>query len=662
MPNYRQDDACNISASETLEEAKESDDVEIFEPEDPSRLTVWERQTLLECGVRPEDFGFDSCRSPPHEEPERPSDEMTVERAEALAEQFGCDGSQLTPEQKRVIYKLCLACHLTHQGLRSPQHYPYFEEQSNPASAPEEVWPGAMAYIKACSLKRSYLDPEDLIERLCKLKPSDNFELRKPRRPIIEWERSPLLEKKATISIPRPNWIYYLGEGNRIRRASPLAELIAEGRRGRWRKVVGRDIDQAPTPDLHLLKDMGHSPGGTLFPRYLVKGLGALRERADLTGDEYYDEEYEVAESQKAEATDRWKERHPDSILKEDRVSHYRTWPADLTDELDEIDRESIRRGRKRYINLLQETEKKMQELVAFWRDCGAITGQKTPPLSWWLSSWWISRSSKEPLLWPSRLEERLDAIMAESPGGGYSKLIEICRWKEAIVNTGSEPAPLDTPFPQSLLDELVVVCKAPWSTFEEMEDDVFEAISRWREAKDKKPAEPQISLEAGLEEVAQEARSSRSSEQGPASQPYTSDSAIVLEELTQLCKDQPRGTGRPSRTNSTITDQRTTWRDRLRPRTRSTIAKEQTSWRDRLRPRPGIIDASRNTTKAALTRPGKPRGITKQYSRKTSRKPREPAKGHAVIPVTPKADALDLSSIIGQQEVNGSTIIIIYA
>lgn len=286
-----------------------------------------------------------------------------------------------------------------------------------------------------------------------------------------------------------------------------------------------------------------------------------------------------------------------------------------------------------------------MQELVAFWRDCGAITGQKTPPLSWWLSSWWIPPSSKEPLLWPSRLKERLDAIRAEfgSSHGTKPRLIEICRWKEAIVNSGSEPAPSDTPFPQSLLDELDVVWQGLYA-FAEKEDKMFEAISRWRKAKDEKRAEPQISLEAGLEEPVQEARSSRSSEQGPASQPNTSDSAIVLEELPQLHKDRPRGTRRTSRTNTTLTDERTIWRDRLRPRTKSTMANERTNWRDRLRPRPGIIDASRNPTKAAVTRPGKSRGITKQYSRKTSRKPREPARGHTVIPVTPKADALDLS------------------
>ncbi|KAL9101264.1 MAG: hypothetical protein Q9163_003462 [Psora crenata] len=150
----------------------------------------------------------------------------------------------------------------------------------------------------------------------------------------------------------------------------------------RWREVT-RNIDQTPTPELHLLRDIGHSPGDTLFPRYLVKGLDALRSEADKKGDDYY-EEYTTAEGRKEEAIDRWKERNPDAILADDPVSLYKTWPADLMDELDEIDREAIRRGRRRYIDLLRETEKKMQELVGFWADCGAITGQRTPPSPQW--------------------------------------------------------------------------------------------------------------------------------------------------------------------------------------------------------------------------------------------------------------------------------------
>ena len=111
---------------------------------------------------------------------------MTIEQAGLLAEQVNCNGSKLTPEQRRSIYKLYLALHLKDYSLQSPQHYPYFEEKSEPASAPETAWPGAMGYEKANHLKRSYIEPEDLIKRLSKLKSSDNFKPRMYRHPTID--------------------------------------------------------------------------------------------------------------------------------------------------------------------------------------------------------------------------------------------------------------------------------------------------------------------------------------------------------------------------------------------------------------------------------------------------------------------------------------------
>ena len=58
---------------------------------------------------------------------------------------------------------------------------------------------------------------------------------------------------------------------------------------------------QSTTRDLRFLTDIGHSPGGTLFPRYLVKGLRSLRDEADDKVEEYYDEEYKKAEVIKEE-------------------------------------------------------------------------------------------------------------------------------------------------------------------------------------------------------------------------------------------------------------------------------------------------------------------------------------------------------------------------
>jgi hypothetical protein len=72
--------------------------------------------------------------------------------------------------------------HLRLIGLRSPQ---YYGDKSQCLSVAETAWPGAVTYLEAEKLKRGYIEPKDLIERLRKLKPSDNFELRKFRHPLI---------------------------------------------------------------------------------------------------------------------------------------------------------------------------------------------------------------------------------------------------------------------------------------------------------------------------------------------------------------------------------------------------------------------------------------------------------------------------------------------
>lgn len=153
--------------------------------------------------------------------------------------------------------------------------------------------------------------------------------------------------------------------------------------RGRW-VAFESGVELTPLPDLHLLRDMGRSPGGTLFPWYLVKGLMKLRADANSQGAELYNEEYDNAMVKREEAVNRWKEKNPDSILVDDPHSIYRTWPAGLMDKLDEIDREAIRCCRRKYVTLLKEAEKKMQTLVTFWRHCGLVTGQRTPPSCWW--------------------------------------------------------------------------------------------------------------------------------------------------------------------------------------------------------------------------------------------------------------------------------------
>ena len=75
-----------------------------------------------------------------------------------------------------------------------------------------------------------------------------------------------------------------------------------------------------------------------------------------------------------------WKNQHTDVKLRHHHVSIFRTSPSDLMAKLDEIDRETARFDRSSYIGFLEEAKKEMQELLKFWRECGLITGQRTPP------------------------------------------------------------------------------------------------------------------------------------------------------------------------------------------------------------------------------------------------------------------------------------------
>ena len=76
-------------------------------------------------------------------------------------------------------------------------------------------------------------------------------------------------------------------------------------------------------------------------------------------------------------------------------------------DELDSLDREAIRCGNERYMADLRETEKKTQALTTFWRDCGLVTGERTPPLPQWPDP----KAKLCGKYWPDYLFERLMAF-----------------------------------------------------------------------------------------------------------------------------------------------------------------------------------------------------------------------------------------------------------
>ena len=63
--------------------------------------------------------------------------------------------------------------------------------------------------------------------------------------------------------------------------------------------------------------------------------------------------------------------------------------------------------------------------------------------------------------------------------------MIEISRWKEAIINSDSETTASDTPLPPSLLDELDIVWQErDWLDGDDTEDEMIARIREWRKPK----------------------------------------------------------------------------------------------------------------------------------------------------------------------------------
>ena len=282
----------------------------------------------------------------------------------------------MSPEHSHALFMKTFAAILKATGLRSPQYY----QDKSQCTSFADIKPVDRACVKAANLKSGYIEPTDLIERLRKLKPSDNFELREYDHPYMSWIRSPLCHEYPPDHKEHPPlWVFrkqcelsrLLGEGP----ARPFEDWLEE----HWKKIE-LSLNRTPLPDLHLLKNIGSSPNGTLYPRYLVLGLHSLRDLVEKKVVRIYHHNVKDAEEKRRAAILDWDRRHQNAKLDHNLIYMFRTWPSDLMDTLDEIDRQTARSGRRTYIDLLVEAEKQMQKLVKFWGDCGLITGQRTPP------------------------------------------------------------------------------------------------------------------------------------------------------------------------------------------------------------------------------------------------------------------------------------------
>ena len=286
----------------------------------------------------------------------------------------------MTEDQRHAQFMKTFAISLDSYDLRSPK---YYEDKSQCISFVGDVDPIVKGFTKANLLKAGYIEPKDLIERLRQLKPSENFEPHKYQHPYMSWTKSPCRNGNPPgLMYYFPDWLHQ--EKTRVReivapRHGARADRLFRSLTERWKKIE-LSIGWAPLPDLHLLNNMGSSPNGTLYPRYLVEGLYALRECAEIKASEVSIDNLAKSSVRREATISDWKNQHPDVKLRFHPDSIFRTWPSDLMDKLDEIDRETARFDRSCYIGLLEGAEKKMQELLKFWRECGLITGQRTPP------------------------------------------------------------------------------------------------------------------------------------------------------------------------------------------------------------------------------------------------------------------------------------------
>ena len=95
----------------------------------------------------------------------------------------------------------------------------------------------------------------------------------------------------------------------------------------------------------------------------------------------------------------------------------------------------------------LETTGRKMEELVAFWQNCGLVTGTRTSPSPQWPDP----RAKLCDLIQPDYVSQRWHSIGVMSGINGYERKkrreIEVARWKETVLYLHCNPltSELDT-------------------------------------------------------------------------------------------------------------------------------------------------------------------------------------------------------------------------
>ncbi|KAL9013853.1 MAG: hypothetical protein Q9173_001477 [Seirophora scorigena] len=548
------------------------------------------------------------------------------------------DSSKLTAEERHALYMHAFAVNLADEGLRSPD---YYRDNSPCISFHGDAWPAEKGIYKAKILKWGYLDPDELVRRLSELKPAENFTLRKYRHRQMQWKKSPIPGSPGVISPPEPDWFmdqkFWLGQqmtkiGPYTDRDMVILKHLDEAK-DYWRKI--RDIELSPLPDLHLLKHIGRSPSGTLFPRYLVIGLHKLLDRANNRGQAFYNEEYEKAKTKSTEIIQRWQDDNPDSILARDPVSIFRTWPQDLMAQLNAVDQEAMRCGSRRYAADLLETESKMQNLVSFWRDCRLITGTRTPPSPQWPDP----KAKVKGLYWPDYLCQKKETIRKQfgfSDEATKRLTIEFARWKEAVINTDIDPCTSEMPLSLTLQARLDIA----WQGYEcfldreDVEDEMIAIIGQWRRSCQTNPCTeshktPQLGHGADAEGTTMETalapsyRRSLSHQLEPIATNGDADLDGVMQSPSAAMVQINNSTGKLSRADClALKEASLLLRDRSQDTRRSRNNRADpiaagNVWSGRLRPKPALEGASPRRPRTHGKRAGRPLGVNKRRSKR---------------------------------------------
>lgn len=372
--------------------------------------------------------------------------------AASIDESEGLDHRGRTSAKRHALFMTAFRITLKDEGLRSPSHY---HDKSQCISF-QDCSPAEIGIIKGERLSWGYVDPKELAKRLRQLKTSNNFSLRKFRPPQMTWNKSPVPDTPRMPDLPTAYWVDEKDYGIlslKKKLGEHQTSIYVNELREYWDKVC--DIDLAPVPDICLLTHINHSPSGTLFPRYLVKALWELLDPAHKRGLQRFYDLYKQADRRRDETIRQWKQERPDEMLADDAISiYYRTWPTQLMAQLDSIDQEAIREGSRLNAVDLETTGRKMEELVAFWQNCGLVTGTRTPPSPQWPDP----RGKLRDVLRPQYLWKRLRAIDAES-GGSFNdrekrRKIHDARWKESVLNTHCDPITSDLRITEPVLLE----------------------------------------------------------------------------------------------------------------------------------------------------------------------------------------------------------------